>query len=129
MTRLIRSMTPMICLTICSLVAMNWMQKAWQSQLADLRETNRESIREHNLLTRTLLGVQSDSQSQTVTISTPPKNDVSNPLDVPFGDLPVDEDLMREYEEFRAGSGTLSGQPPRTNPLVPQIVPGQMPTE
>jgi hypothetical protein len=128
MTKLIRSLTPMICLTICSLLAMNWIRRDWRSQLEASLETNREITREHNLLTRTLLGVQSDSQAQTQTTFVQPKSDVSMPLDVPFGDLPVDEDLMREYQEHLETFGTLSGAPARTNPKVAQVTPGQIPT-
>lgn len=85
-------------------------------------------MREHALLTRTLLGVQSDSQPQTLRISEPPKSDEWHEPEADFGSLPVDEDLMREYQEFLDKNGTLSGGPARTNPEVPQIVPGQVPT-
>ena len=127
MMKLIRSMTPMICLTICSLLAMNWIRKDWRSQLEASLETNREITREHNLLTRTLLGVQSDSPPSTVTISTPPERPTSPEPDVAFGDLPIDEDLMREYQEHLDSYGTLSGGPARTHPMVPQVTPGQVP--
>lgn len=128
MMKLIRSLTPTICLTICSLLAMSWIRKDLRSQLEASHATNREIMKDYSSLTRTLLGVPSDSQAQTQTTFVQPKNDVSTQPDVPFGDLPVDEDLMREYEEFVAMNGTLSGQPPRSSPSVEQIVPGQVPT-
>jgi hypothetical protein len=128
MTKTIRSLTPMILLTICSLLAMSWIRKDWRSQLEALLETNRATMKDYTSLTRTLLGVQSDSPAQTVTMSQPPRPEASTLLDVPFGDLPVDEDLMREYQEHLDSFGTLSGEPARTNPMVEQIVPGQMPS-
>jgi hypothetical protein len=124
MTKLIRSMTPMICLTIFSLLVMNWIRKDLRSQLEASQETNRETTREHHLLTRTLLGVQSDSPSRTVTMSTPPVSEMFKEPEADFGALPIDEDLMREYQEHLDTYGTLSGQPARTNPAVEQIVPG-----
>lgn len=126
MVKLIRSLTPTICLTICSLLAMNWIRKDLRSQLEALQETNRAIMKDYSSLTRTLLGVPSDSPTQTQTTFVQPKSDVSTPLDVPFGELPVDEDLMREYQEWLDENGTLSGQPARTSPLVEQIVPGQV---
>jgi hypothetical protein len=114
-----------ICLITSLLLAMNWMRKDWQSQLADSLAMNRETMRAYESLTRTLLGVPSDSPAQTVTISQPQQNSRSPEPGVLFGDLPLDEDLMREYEEHLAMNGTLSGKPARTNPEVPQIVPGQ----
>jgi hypothetical protein len=119
-------MTPTICLTILALLAMNWIRKDLRSQLSDSVETNREITREHNLLTRTLLGVQPDSPQSTAVISTPPERPRSTEPDVAFGDLAIDEDLMREYQEHLDSYGTLSSKPARTHPQVPQIVPGEI---
>jgi hypothetical protein len=128
MTKTIRSLTPMILLTICSLLAMSWIRKDWRSQLEGLVETNRATMKDYTSLTRTLLGVQPDSQAQTPVMSQPPRPETSSPPDALFGELPIDEDLMREYQEFLDRNQTLSGGPARTNPMVEQIVPGQVPS-
>jgi hypothetical protein len=115
-----------ICLTISLLVAMSWSRRDLRSQLSDYLETNREIMRDYTSLTRTLLGVAPDSPLQTQTTSQELKRPEWQPPEAEFGSLPVDQDLMREYEEHLARNGTLSGRPARTHPEVQQITPGQV---
>jgi len=84
-------------------------------------------MRDYTSLTRTLLGVP-DSLAPTETTLQPLRPEPWHEPEAEFGTLPIDEDLMREYNEFLDSHGTLSGQSPRTNPMVPQIVPGQVMT-
>lgn len=107
-----------------ALAVMSWSRKDLRSQLEASQEMNREIMRDYTSLTRTLLGVGSDSPSPTLTISSPPEPTSWQEPEAEFGSLPIDEDLLREFQEDQAR--TLSGKHARTNPLVEQIVPGQV---
>ena len=108
---------------ISSLLAMSWIRKDSQSRWQDLLEMNRGITTAYESLTRTLLGVPSEVSPTATTLTLPTSSPYEGP-EAEFGSLPIDEDLMREYEEHLASNSTLSGQPARTNPMVEQITPG-----
>jgi hypothetical protein len=112
--------TPTILGIICLLLLTIW-RKDSESRFRTLESLLKDNQRSYDTLTRTLLGVPPDSQPQTVTMSRPPSTSEPSAPDEMFGDLPMDDDLTREYQEFLARTGTLSGQPARTNPEVPQL--------
>lgn len=92
----------------------------WRKDQGCRFQTLESELAEKSTLIRILLGVPPDSPSQTVTITKPPSTSESSGPDETFGDLPMDADLIREFEEFRAKTGTLSGRPARTSPGVEQ---------
>ncbi len=114
------------CLTALALTAMSWIRRDLRSQLEACHETNQEITTAYTSLTRTLLGVASDSAPPTETTSTLWKPPEWQEPEAEFGSLPIDGDLLREYEEHLQTNGTLSGKHARANPLVEQIVPGQV---
>ena len=115
-----------ICLVASVLLAMSWMRADWRSTLEAYRETNREITRAYDSLTRTLLSVDSVSASQTPTTSQPLERQSWPEPKAEFGRVPIDENLLREYQVFLEHNRTMSGQAPRAHPEVEQIVPGQV---
>jgi hypothetical protein len=109
--------TPTILGIISLLLLMIW-RKDQESRFQTLQRLLEKQQTSYDTLTRTLLGVAPDSPSQIVTTLTPQNAPSWQPPDAEFGTLPIDEDLMREYEEYRAQWGTLTGGPARTNPEV-----------
>ena len=111
---------------ISLLLLTNWIRKDSESRFQMLLEEMKEGRRSYTALTQTLLGVQPDFQPRHATTSTQPERPSWSEPEADFGSLPIDQDLMREYSEFLAQNGTLSGKPARTHPDVPQFIPGQV---
>jgi hypothetical protein len=129
MWKMIRTLTPTILVGTCSLLAMSWTRSALESQIRTLQTLLSEKDRDYTSLTKTLLGVSPDSQSQQPATLKLVEPQSWQPPDAPLGDLPIDENLMREYQEHLDSQGNLSGKPARVHPEVPQIVPGWPMTE
>ena len=118
-----------LAVTICSsIAALAWVTTRPCSQCRASRETAEAARRDYTELTRTLLGVQPASVSQTQTTLPPPSAESSMPPEDIFDGLSpeIQAALMREYEENLARSRNLSGAPPRIHPEVEQITPGQV---
>jgi hypothetical protein len=82
-------------------------------------------------LTESLLGVSVSPGAPTPTTQ-PARPTPSSPSPEEMFDAlspEIQANLLREYDEHLARFQTLSGKPARVNPLVEQIVPGQMPNE
>ena len=120
------TLIPMMGAIICLLLAMNWIRSDSASRFQTLLEQMSQDRRAYDALVRTLLGVPQDSQPQTETTLTRPETQKSLEPEEAFDLLSpeIQADLLREYDEHLARNGTLSGKPPRTNPMVHQWTPG-----
>jgi hypothetical protein len=94
------------------------------------REQAQRAQEAYETLTKTLLGVMDSPPQPVMTSSGSPPPTSTGPADIFEGLSPeIQETLLREYSEHLATFSTLSGKPPRANPLVEQIVPGILPNE
>jgi hypothetical protein len=127
LTILILTLTILALTICCSVAATTWMARR---ECPHCRTD--QSFREAYIaLTQSLLGVSVSSPAPTPTTRNGSTTQSSPSPDEVFDGLSpeIQANLLREYDEHLAKFQTLSGRPARVNPLVEQIVPGQMPNE